>query len=350
MKYENARDVLPSHLLKQLQKYIQGRLVYVPSDGVRKPWGEASGYKHTLNQRNRDIRNKFVEGASTDELANRFFLAPETIKKIVYTKKDDDLTVKKLPETMPDYIIKKSSQPIFEVKCESIRGWEIVPKLGEAVSFARYVYPQKTIRDIVDLKVIGKAKIHGIDCVRIEAHQYSTEHQPDTYDKTNYFAAQCTDTHTRLLAEWHEEEDILKQTTFMDGDIFFDAFGCGKNNIGREIYLSPKQTIKKNDNEVTIMADDSYYDVVGRYTVTINNQSYDTVLIVDIESYKDGIVTEEYIDHNGKSVLFRRYNRIDWRFDKYKKLWTEILPEADCITVNGEIFVHWVDSISDYIA
>ncbi len=349
MKYENAKDILPSDILKQVQKFIQGTLIYIPSDGSRKSWGEVSGYKHILNQRNRDIRNKFVEGASANELAEQFYLAPETIKKIVYTKKESDSIMKKLPQIMPDYTIEKTNRPISEVKCESLRGWEIVPRLNEMAAFARYVYPQKMIRDIVELEVIGKAEIHGINCVHIEAHQYSSEYQPDQYSKVNHFAAQITDTHTRLLAEWHEDDGVFRQSTFMDGDSFFDIYGCGENNIGKEIYLRPKHAMTKIGNEITILNDESFYDVVGSYTVTINSRSYDTVLIVDVESYKDGIVTEEYIDRNGKSVLFRRYNRNDWHFDQYKKLWEEILPDADRITVNGKTFVHWVDSVTTYI-
>lgn len=350
MKYENARDILPNNLLKQVQRYIQGTLIYIPSDGARRPWGEASGYKHTLSQRNRDIRNKFVGGTSADELAAQFYLAPETIKKIVYTKKKESYTImKKLPTTMPTYTIEQSKQPVFEVKCESLRGWEIVPRLNETASFARYVLPQKTIRDIVDLKVIGQSEIHGIDCVLIEAHQYSTKYQPDSYDKINYLAAQLTENHSRLLAEWHYHDGVLKQTTFMDGDTFFDVFGCGENNIGREIHLTPKQAIVKNNNEICILKNETFYDVVGRYTVTINDKSYDTILIVDVESYEEGIVTEEYIDKNGRSVLFRRYNRNNWHFEQYGMLWEDILPDAERIYVNSEIFVHWVDSISTYI-
>lgn len=349
MKYENAKDILPSHILKLVQKYVQGTLIYIPADGNHKSWGEVSGYRNMIKERNRDIRNKFVEGASANELAEQFFLAPETIRKIVYTKKESNQTMKQLPRIMPEYTIEKSDHPISQVRCESLRGWEIVPRLNETAIFARYVYPQKTIRDIVELSVVGEAEIHGIECVHIEAHQYSTEYQPDHYDKIQHFAAQITDTHTRLLAEWHDDNGVFRQSTFMDGDSFLDIYGCGENNIGKEIYLRPKNTITKSGSKITILKSDSFYDVVGSYIVTINERSYETVLIVDAESYENGIVTEEYIDKTGKSVLFRRYNRNDWHFDQYGKLWEELLPNADHITVNGQTFVHWVDSITTYV-
>lgn len=31
MKYENAKDIFPEKLLKQIQKYAAGKLVYIPA-------------------------------------------------------------------------------------------------------------------------------------------------------------------------------------------------------------------------------------------------------------------------------------------------------------------------------
>ena len=39
MKYENARDILPDELFKELQRYAAGKLLYVPSPAARIPWG-----------------------------------------------------------------------------------------------------------------------------------------------------------------------------------------------------------------------------------------------------------------------------------------------------------------------
>jgi len=43
MKYENARDLLPEALLKQVQKYISGKVVYIPARERKREWGSASG-------------------------------------------------------------------------------------------------------------------------------------------------------------------------------------------------------------------------------------------------------------------------------------------------------------------
>ena len=41
MKYENGKDIFPERLLKQIQKYVSGKLVYIPSRSEKKTdWGE----------------------------------------------------------------------------------------------------------------------------------------------------------------------------------------------------------------------------------------------------------------------------------------------------------------------
>ncbi len=87
MKYENAKDVLPKELLELVQKYASGKVLYVPRKEGQKGWGEASGNRSRLEKRNAVIRQMYSAGKTVFELAEEFFLSPETIKKIVYGKK-----------------------------------------------------------------------------------------------------------------------------------------------------------------------------------------------------------------------------------------------------------------------
>ncbi|MFD0672748.1 CD3324 family protein [Cohnella sp. GCM10027633] len=89
MKYENAGDVIPADLLKELQKYAAGKLLYVPSREDKRGWGEASGYRDQLQKRNRMIRNKYAHGLTISELADEYFLSLDSIKKILYSKKNN---------------------------------------------------------------------------------------------------------------------------------------------------------------------------------------------------------------------------------------------------------------------
>lgn len=90
MKYENASDILPQALLKEIQKYAAGKLLYIPSGEVKRAWGEASGYRAQLKKRNRMIRNKYAHGITISELADENFLSLDSIKKIIYSKNNDN--------------------------------------------------------------------------------------------------------------------------------------------------------------------------------------------------------------------------------------------------------------------
>ena len=90
-------------------------------------------------------------------------------------------------------------------------------------------------------------------------------------------------------------------------------------------------------------------DVVGRYEVEIAGKKFDTILVMDVETFNDAVASETYIDKNGRTVLWRRFNRNDWALKRYGKPWTEMLPENERITINGETYVHWYDCVSDYI-
>ena len=87
MKYENAKDILPASLLEEVQKYAEGKVIYIPKCTKTRGWGEASGYREKLNKRNSLICNKYSVGRSILEIAEEFYLSPETVKKIVYGNK-----------------------------------------------------------------------------------------------------------------------------------------------------------------------------------------------------------------------------------------------------------------------
>ncbi|MCL2409467.1 MAG: CD3324 family protein [Oscillospiraceae bacterium] len=84
MKYKNASDVLPENLLKEVQKYAAGDTLYFPKDRERKKWGEASGSRAYFQERNAEIRTKYLEKMSIGHLADEYNLSVETIRKIVF--------------------------------------------------------------------------------------------------------------------------------------------------------------------------------------------------------------------------------------------------------------------------
>lgn len=87
MKYINAKEILPDKLIKELQEYVQAGYVYVPAKNEQhKFWGELSGYRKELSKRNSIIISEYRNGASIEELADRYYLSIYAIRKIIYKK------------------------------------------------------------------------------------------------------------------------------------------------------------------------------------------------------------------------------------------------------------------------
>ncbi len=87
MRYVNANEILPDGLIKELQKYVQAGYIYVPAKADRhRAWGELSGYREELSNRNRRIVSEYEQGRSVEELADRYCLSVYAIRKIIYQK------------------------------------------------------------------------------------------------------------------------------------------------------------------------------------------------------------------------------------------------------------------------
>jgi len=84
MKYKNASDVLPDDLLKEVQKYAAGETLYFPKDTERQKWGEKTGARAFYEERNAEIRNKFLQKMSIEHIADEYCLSVETVRKIVF--------------------------------------------------------------------------------------------------------------------------------------------------------------------------------------------------------------------------------------------------------------------------
>lgn len=283
---------------------------------------------------------------------SRLYKARQNFKKIYPyppdMKGEYKMKVLEFPKIMPDVIITKSNLSEFEVKCEQDIGWFIVPRLDESSIFATYDfenYPTMIKSGETRVKVVGKANIHGIDCVEIEEEE--VKENGDKHGFTMF--ERLTDTHLQTVAAIENHNDIKKISTFLDDD-FLNFWGFGKNNCGVELIQKRSGLIQCNENGELYKkkVDIHNADIVGRYTVKIGNKEYDTIRQIYFNSHHE--IVENYINDKGKVVLFRRFNKFDWRYKKgYDNLWTDMYPLSDRIVLNDEVYVHWYNCLPDYV-
>ena len=305
----------------------------------------------------------YFEEMKQSEIARRLAIPLGTVKSRLNTARRNfrelypyppkgEKMMKKMPEYMPDYRIIPNGKEPFDVTWEELMGWFIVPKQGEKLCWAMYDFPERKRGEYVELEVDGKAEIHGIEGVIVKSREYDA--MPcNRIDETDYaertFVAQLTDTHCRFLAESHAENGVTKLHTFLDADEFLPNWGFGEDNCGNETHIAPKGDIVRTGDEITAKDKTFLLDVTGSYTVEIGGRRYDTICVIDIETYNEGTMSEQYLDRNGRTVLWRRFNSDDWAVKPGDKPWTERLKGNETVKVNGKTYVHWYDCITDYV-
>ncbi len=346
-----------------MEEIPESKLVY-----GRRGWTVSTPVEDTmeiLTDRDREVLCLFYwQQLSLTEISEKLAIPVGTVKSRLNTARKHfknqypyppkgEINMTKLPKIMPKYTIERLEKEPFSCKWEELQGWQIIPRLGQKLSWGLYEAPSGKRTEYTEMEVVGRAEIHGIEGVEFVAMQYDSEdyYRTGSIDKLERrFVAQLTDTHSRYLAESHVENGVRKVYTFLDGDAFLNNWGFGENNCGNEVNLAPKSLLRREGNAITGHTPKEVIDVVGRYLVSIHGKTYDTVCVMDIQCFNDEVASEQYVDQNGRTVLWRRFNKDDWAIDRFGgKPWSEKLPENERITVNGETYVHWYDCISDYI-
>jgi Mor family transcriptional regulator len=88
MGYVNAGRVLPEELIKQIQNYVNGGFIYIPrKEGCQKAWGENSGARKSLKERNRQIYMEYIQGRTVLELVESYYLSEQSVRRIIYNEK-----------------------------------------------------------------------------------------------------------------------------------------------------------------------------------------------------------------------------------------------------------------------
>ena len=85
MSYVNADEILPEDLVREIQRYVDGKVLYIPrKDENLLAWGEKNGTKDRLAKRNKEIVTKYHSGATVAELGIMYFLSEKRIRGIIH--------------------------------------------------------------------------------------------------------------------------------------------------------------------------------------------------------------------------------------------------------------------------
>lgn len=333
---DKDKQILYLYFFRELPQADIARILEIPL-------GTVKSRLHTAKQ---NFKNNYPMATKKEKTVTK--VSGKSLEKM------EEKNMKHFPEWIPEYKIEFVDKEPFGVRWEELLGWFLVPRLGEKTSFAIYDRPDGRCSWVHLNEVIGEAEVHGIRGVEISCRSWDYREEkeglfPPKHEPERMLVAQLTDTHCRYLASTEKVNGMKRYTTFLDGEDFTGSWGFGEENCGKEVNIAPKGDVVRKGSEITF-ADKKYLlDVVGRYMVAINGKTYDTICVMDVEANVNGTVIEQFIDKNGRTVLWRIYCQNDFLFPKYQKLWTEMLPDSETLMVNGLTYVHWYDCITDYV-
>ncbi len=85
MSYVKAEDILPKQLIEEIQKYVDGQLIYIPRKNENLlSWGEKNGAREKLAERNRKIVSRYYSGETITKLSEMYYLSEKRIQGIIH--------------------------------------------------------------------------------------------------------------------------------------------------------------------------------------------------------------------------------------------------------------------------
>lgn len=89
MKYIKAKNILPEELIQIIQEYVDGEFLYIPrKNGEQKAWGEKSGSRDLLKDRNSEIYLKYLAGWKISDISMSYYLSEQSIRRIISQEKE----------------------------------------------------------------------------------------------------------------------------------------------------------------------------------------------------------------------------------------------------------------------
>ena len=317
----------------------------------------------------RMLRLFYLEQLPQKEIARQLGIPRGTVKSRLSAARDrfraaypyrpskGERIMKKVPLYLPPYEVCWKDEAPFPVVWEEMLGWGIVPRLGETLAWGMYDLPSRKLDVAYDMAVIGRARVHGLEGVAFTARVVEPGPEMKEGDlmlepvensgarqETWTFVGQLKDGYTRFLSAEREEDGVRTLTTFLDGEEFMANWGFGEDNRGNDVHPAARGLIVRDGTAYTAQKE-GVLDVVGRCELTLDGRRTDCIAVMDLSAYAEGVASLQFLNRDGRTLLWQRYNRDDWALDRYGKRWSELLPENDRITVNGQAYVHWYDCL-----
>ena len=342
-------------------------------------------------QERRALRAFYLDGMSIAEIAARHRCPPGTVKRrlshgrdrvrselgITKTRRGTTMSVdnrqtatRPFPERRPEITVSPSTGQPFSIDLRELAWWFIVPELGEQVRWAEYEQTRDgsapKLTEVNSMVARRPAVVHGRECVEIEVDEHAypdrsglvaRNHSLDEKYQGTRVWGRLDDTEVQWVAyeSTRRGDGTRELQTFLDESWEYN-FGSFARLIEDNDYLTerPDGTFERGPDTPGMFAS-GLFDV--RIGGRIGEREFECMRVFDIDadaSESDTVVLS-YLNREGRTVLFRRYNGNRWgkldqpphRTGGTEMTWEEDLPHAHRLVIDGVTYVHQWDYLTE---
>ena len=334
----------------------------------------------------RAMRAFYLDGMSIAEIAARHRCPPGTVKRrlshgrdrvrrelgITKTRRGTTMRVeskesgKPFPEHRPDITVSRSAGQPFSVDLRELAWWFIVPEVGERVRWAEYEQSRDgsapKLTEVNSMVARRPAVVHGRECVEIEVEEQAFPdrsglvprgHSLDEEYRRSRVWGRLDDAEVQWVAyeSTRRGDGTRELQTFLD-ESWEHNFGSFGRLIEDKDYLTerPDGTLERGPDTPNMFAS-------GLFDIRIGGRAFACMRVFEIEpdaTEADSLVLS-YLNQEGRTVLFRRYNGNRWgKLDRpphqtggTEMTWKEELPHAHRLVIDGMTYVHQWDYLTE---
>ena len=249
------------------------------------------------------------------------------------------------PTDMPQLIIQKSNRPFRAVKCADEAF--IIPKIGNRNAEGTYRCGKLAL--VSTCYVPKAARIHDAEGVQICRDTYNIR-EGKLYKNEKIWFTQLTDEYIRDLGtiSGMNDEDADYPTelyTFLDED--YDVIVNGGDRIHGRPLLIEEHPPRMEGDEIFIDEYNIRY-TMGCFDLTVGQRTFAVIKTVNVQN--NTLVTENYVDENGRLVLMRWYESSDCiaQTEYYTEAFRQAIAENPKLVINSIEYRLVEDRISEY--
>lgn len=301
------------------------------------------------------IRLYYIDELTIDQIAKQRAVSTGTVKRILFNARnrirkfiitslegEDDMSAKNLifmPEMRPLLSIKPIKSVSFEVDFREDPWYFSLLEAGNKTQWAIYDPPTWKRSYVYNMKVIGKAVVHGEESFEIQVDEYENGSWKE--NSTRHYT-QLGDTYIKYLAVLNYRKGIPNFDSFLD-EQFHENWG---KKVAR--FWKDEGRFQEVEGNHYKTVDPQKTGGLGFFDVTIGENTYPCLRVLDTDWAigNEGWLVEAFLSREGRTVLFRRYNSAGWRSSSN---WVKNADDKNHIVLDGVKYIHWYDCISDFV-